>query len=152
MDYAVGKPKLSSTDGSPRLAGAATAFPRGRRYDIVRLAAGAIITMIDTVAHQQPPESLLAELARARAQMVDIHLRAIKQVMAARSALGIASVARCEPGTVCFVGEGGTQLTVADLADLVKELATNEGRLRHLIAQVDEQATRILKSMPGEPH
>ena len=108
--------------------------------------------MMDANTRKQSPETLLADLARARAELVDIHLRAIKQVIAAKSALGIASLAGFGPSTVCFTDRGGTQLTIEELADLLQELAANEDQLRNLIAQVDAQATRILRSTSGRTH
>jgi hypothetical protein len=108
--------------------------------------------LIDADTRRQTTESLLTDLVHARAELVGVHLRTIKQIMAARSALGIASVAGYGPGTMCFAGAEGAQLTVAELADLVKELATNEDRVRNLIAEVDARVTSILKSMPGELH
>jgi hypothetical protein len=110
------------------------------------------ISMNDARAGQRSHEMLLADLACARATLVDIHLRAIKQVIAARAALGIASVAGFGPGTVCFTNGEGKRLTVAQVADLVKELAANEDQVRNLIAQVDVQSTRILRSISGRRH
>jgi len=44
------------------------------------------------------------------------------------------------------------QRFIEELADLLQELAANEDQLRNLIAQVDAQATRILRSTSGRTH
>jgi hypothetical protein len=108
--------------------------------------------MIDASTRQQLQENLLADLACARANLVDICVRVMKQVIAARSAIGIASVAGLGPSAVCFANEEGKGLTLVQLADLVKELAAKEDQIRNLIAEVDAQSAKFLRSIAGEKH
>jgi hypothetical protein len=123
----------------PRARGSISVPPREKR-------------LIDASNCEQSPESLLADLACARAKLLGIHVRAIKQLIAAKSALGIASVAGLGPSVVCFKDEDGTQLTISELFDLAKELAASEDQVRKLIAQVDAQSTGILQTISGRRH
>jgi len=92
---------------------------------------------LDDPAQRQARESLFADLACARADVVTLGADALRTLLAARSALAIASIAGFGPDTVCEVGDGGAPLTVAQLADLVKQCESEEARIRELLEQVD---------------
>jgi len=92
---------------------------------------------MDDNSRQQIRDSLLAELASARDDLVKLRTDALRKLLAARSALAIATLAGFGPDTVCESGDGGTPLTVAQLADLVKQCESEESRVRELLAQVD---------------
>jgi hypothetical protein len=92
---------------------------------------------MDENSQEQIRDSLLTSLASARSELAAIHVRAIKQLGAARSALDLASMAGYDPATVCHVGDGGVALTVANLVDLVKQFESEEAQTRELLAQVD---------------
>jgi len=53
------------------------------------------------------------------------------------------------PDTVCESGDGGTPLTVAQLADSVKQCESEESRIRELVAQVD--ARNLQATITGPP-
>jgi len=81
---------------------------------------GIISTMDDNSRHQAR-ETLLADLASARADLVAIQADTLRKLLAARSAIAIATLASLGPETVCEAGDGGAPLTVARLADLVRQ-------------------------------
>jgi len=103
-------------------------------------------------SRQQARESLLADLASARADLIEILKDAIRKVLAAQSALAIAYMAGFAPDTVCESGDGVAPLTVAELAELVKQCESEESRIRELLAQVDERFAQISPPAQGEVH
>jgi hypothetical protein len=96
-----------------------------------------VIPTVDKNSRSQIRDSLLTVLASARAELAAIHVRAIQQLGAARSALELASLAGYGPTAVCHVGDDGAALTVAHLVDLAKRFESEETQTRELLARVD---------------
>jgi len=86
---------------------------------------------------QQTRDSLLANLTSAHADLVEILKGTLRKLLAARSALAIAYMAGFGSDSVCESADDGTPLTVAQLAELVKQCEPEESRIRERLEQVD---------------
>ncbi|SPE43648.1 hypothetical protein SBA7_1620008 [Candidatus Sulfotelmatobacter sp. SbA7] len=84
--------------------------------------------------------------------MLTIQADALRKLLAARSALAIATLAGFGPDTVCESGDGGTPLTVAQLAELVKRCESEESRIRELLALVDARLAEVSPMASGAVH
>jgi hypothetical protein len=107
---------------------------------------------MDDNSRQQIRDSLLADLVSARDDLVALQADALRKLLAARSALAIANMAGLGPNTVCQSTDGGTPLTVAQLADLVKQCESEESRIRELLARVDSRLADVLLPTSGAVH
>lgn len=87
----------------------------------------------------------LTSLASARCELLAIHLRAMKQLGAARLALELASAAGFDTAIARHIGDGGAPLTVVNLVDLVKQLELEEAHARELLTRVD---ARLAETSP----
>lgn len=56
------------------------------------------------------------------------------------------------PDTVCETGNGGAPLTVAKLADMVKQFESEEARIRELLARVDARLAEVSPVALGAVH
>jgi hypothetical protein len=92
---------------------------------------------MDENSQQQIRDSLLTSPASGSSELAAIHVRVIKQLGAARSALDLASMDGYGPATVCHVCYGGAPLTVANSVDLVRQFESEEAQTRELLARVD---------------
>jgi hypothetical protein len=104
---------------------------------------------MDDNFRQQTRDSLLANLTSAHADLVEILKDTLRKLLAARSALAIATLGGFSHDTVCGSGDGGTPLTVAQLAELVKQCESEDGRIRELLAQVDARLAEVSLAASG---
>ena len=80
---------------------------------------------------------LLADLASARADPVEILEDTMPKLIAARSALWSANAAGLDPDTTCDVGDSGSAMSAAQLLDPIEKLESAEAQVRELLALVD---------------
>jgi len=88
-------------------------------------AASCIIYTMDDNSRRQIRDSLLADLASARADLIKLHADALRKPLSARSALAIATLAGLGPDVVCESSDGGAPLTVAQLKAIHDALTAN---------------------------
>ena len=80
---------------------------------------------------------LLADLASARADPVEILEDTMPKLIAARSALWTANAAGLDPDTTYDVGDSDSAMSAAQLLDPIEKLESAEAQVRELLALVD---------------
>ena len=97
-------------------------------------------------------DSLLAGLASARADPVEILEDTLPKLIAARSALWIANAAGLDPDTTYDIGDCGYPMSAAQLLDLIERLESVEAQVRELVALVDARLSDYLPVVSGSMH
>ena len=107
---------------------------------------------MDTKSSHQIRASLLADLASARADLIEIYASTLHRLSAARSAQWIAATAGFSAETRVELGAGGTPISPAQLAASIKQIESEITRVRDVLAQVDAQIAKVSPAARGSVH
>ncbi len=101
---------------------------------------------MDTCARQ------LAELTKARAELITLLGDTLRKLGNARTAQFVANEAHFPLDMPIDLNDGDTPISPLQLADMVREFESEVARIREMIAQVDNRLAQVAAAIPGIVH